>query len=88
MGDWRNQIEKRLGRSGVQPGADQAVVQELAQHLEDRYAELLSSGLEEGTARAAVLAEIENLEGMPAKFPLSKREQSDTGPAAGALASG
>ena len=90
MPDWKREIEKRLRKSDTLLGVDHAVLEELAQHLEDRYAELLASGLEGRAARAAVLAELENLEGVPAKLPASKRDPAgrDSGPAAGTPASG
>src|ERR1051326_4746979 len=80
MENWKNEVEKRLGQSAGQPGADQAVIQALAQHLQDRYAELLSSGMEESAARAAVLAELENLGHLRTELPLSKRDLARQNP--------
>jgi predicted permease len=82
---WEIEIEERLARVNA-PVPDQAVIQEFAQHLEDRYSALLSSGLEPDAARAAVLAELENLESLPAKLPSSKRGLAgrDSTPADGA----
>lgn len=88
MHDWQKEIVKRLARSGLEPEPDAAVIQELAQHLEDRYAELLSDGMEPSAAREAVLAEINSLERVPLRVPVSKREQVNSVPPAGAVASG
>lgn len=87
MLDWKSEIEKRLGDSRIPPPAERDVIQELAEHLEDRYAELLSSGLEEGAAREAVLAELENLDRVTAALPCARRESRSGNPAAGQPAS-
>lgn len=89
MPDWKMEIERRLSRSAKPPyGAGESVIQEFTQHLEDRYAELLSSGLDEAAARAEVLKEIEGMEIAPFQLPASKRERMDSGPAAGGPVSG
>lgn len=87
MPDWKNEIEARLRRSG-KPPADESVVQEIIQHLEDRYAELLASGLDEGPARAAVLKEADLWDSAPPRLPTSKREHIGQGSAADGPASG
>jgi putative ABC transport system permease protein len=58
MRDWRDEIRRRLSDGGLTPEAESDVVEELAQHLEDRHAELRSRGVAEGEADRAVLAEL------------------------------
>jgi predicted permease len=89
MDDWKMEIEKRLAQLGA-PAPDPGVIQEFAQHLEDRYAVILSSGLEQDAARTAVLAELRDLEWLAARLPRSKRDPAgrESAPAAGALPSG
>lgn len=88
MPDWKKEIERRLHRSAKPPGVDESVIQEFTQHLEDRYAELLASGLDEAAARAEALKEIEAMEIAPSQLPASKRERVESGPAAGGPVSG
>lgn len=88
MPDWKKEIEERLKRTGRPPSAGQAVIQEFVQHLEDRYSELIASGLSESAARDEALKEIENLEALPPKLPARKQEHLDDGPAAGGALSG
>ncbi len=75
MPDWKSEVEKRLAVLRIRPAAAPEVVQELVQHLEDRYAELLADGREESAARQAVLAELEGLEHLRVSLPPSKRER-------------
>ncbi len=51
MPDWKSEVEKRLLALRIRPAASPEVVQELVEHLEDRYAELLAGGMEESAAR-------------------------------------
>jgi len=88
MPDWKTEIENRLKAFPSWPAVDHDVIQEFAQHLEDRYRELLSSGHDEPAARMAVLAEIENLDRVPPQLPSSKRERSHPGGEPGMPSSG
>jgi putative ABC transport system permease protein len=59
MPDWKPEIGKRLRGAQLEPTREAEIVDELADHLEDRYAELLGRGAEEEDARRSVLDELD-----------------------------
>src|SRR5262245_24919588 len=59
MPDWRYAIERRLEGLRLSPAREAEVVEELAQHLDDRYAEHVSAGASEERARREALAELD-----------------------------
>lgn len=59
MHDWRREIERRLGGSRLDPATESEVVEELAQHLEERYAALVAQGVAATAAERQVLAELD-----------------------------
>jgi putative ABC transport system permease protein len=50
MPEWKPEILRRLAPLKLSPAREGEIVDELAQHLEDRYQELLASGLTEDAA--------------------------------------
>lgn len=56
MSKWRAIVRQRLGHEG----ADTPLIDELAQHLEDRFLERRSSGASDADAEAAAVAELDN----------------------------
>jgi putative ABC transport system permease protein len=58
MPDWNEEIRSRLSRSGLAPEREAEIVEELAQHLEDRYEQSVASGATEEEARGAALLEL------------------------------
>jgi putative ABC transport system permease protein len=58
MPDWKREIARRLGGLKLQPAREAEIVEELSQHLDDRYEELLADGATEAEARRAALAEL------------------------------
>ena len=58
MPDWKAEIRKHLIGLRLEPTREAEIVEELAQHLDDRYEELLAQGATEQEARLAVLAEL------------------------------
>ncbi len=88
MPDWRAEISRRLPSSEMDPASESDLVQELAQHLEDRYAELLAGGEEEPAARNMVLQELDNLKKLPVSLPPSKREHRPAPLLSGPVTSG
>jgi hypothetical protein len=58
MPDWIPYVRARLAAARLDPARELDIVQELAQHLEDRYAELLRDGLPPNEARARALDEL------------------------------
>src|SRR5215213_9545368 len=58
MPDWKGEVRSRLSRSGLAPEREAEIVEELSQHLEDRYEQSLASGAAEGEARRSALLEL------------------------------
>ncbi|HEY7183937.1 MAG TPA: ABC transporter permease, partial [Blastocatellia bacterium] len=58
MLEWKDEIKKRLANLNLEPAREGEIVEELAQHLEDRYAELLAGGATPDEAALAALAEL------------------------------
>jgi hypothetical protein len=65
MPDWRALIRDRLKDSGLRPMDEMDVVEELAQHIEDRYTQLRGEGLAEPDALARSLCEIDDEDLVP-----------------------
>src|SRR5215831_2278001 len=62
MAEWKKEIEERLTPLNLAPARASEIAEELAQHLEDRYAELLSGGAAAEEAYRASLAELSESE--------------------------
>jgi putative ABC transport system permease protein len=60
--DWKAEIRRRLAKSRLEPTREAAIVEELAQHLEDYYAELLAGGATEAQAYRQTLSELHGSE--------------------------
>src|SRR5262245_5083967 len=58
MPEWKEEIRRRLSGSKLEPAREAEIVDELSQHLEDRYAELLARGATPEEASRAALAEL------------------------------
>ena len=58
MPDWEEEIARRLASLKLAPAREAEIVEEVAQHLEDRYRELITSGATEGEARRLALEEL------------------------------
>jgi putative ABC transport system permease protein len=58
MPDWKAEVHKRLSGLQLAPARENAIVEELAQHLDESYAELLSSGMSEADAYRRAQAEL------------------------------
>jgi hypothetical protein len=63
MPEWREEVSRRLASLKLPPAREAESVEEVAQHLEDRYRELFASGATEEEACRATLEELsdENL---------------------------
>ncbi|HUE85902.1 MAG TPA: ADOP family duplicated permease [Vicinamibacterales bacterium] len=59
MPEWKHEIARRLEPLGLPPLRDNEIAEELAQHLEDRYQDLLAQGRSEDDAVAGAWREIE-----------------------------
>jgi macrolide transport system ATP-binding/permease protein len=58
MPEWKTEISRRLAPLKLEPTREAEIVEELAQHLDDRYAELLSGGAAPEEAYRATMAEL------------------------------
>src|SRR5215510_12489989 len=58
MPEWKEEIRRRLAGLKLEPTREAAIIEELAQHLDDQYAESLSGGATEAEAFRAALAEL------------------------------
>lgn len=76
MPDWREEIGRRLERLRIDPGREAAIVEEMSQHLEDRYEELLIAGRSEAEARRIALEELEESERLGASLPAGLRDSA------------
>jgi putative ABC transport system permease protein len=59
MGTWKREIARRLAAAHLDPARESEIAEEMAQHLDDRYAEALADGASPDEARRAALAELE-----------------------------
>lgn len=61
MRSWRRELEARLSASPLDAARKAEIVEEVSQHLDDRYDELMASGLSSDDAARRALAEIDDL---------------------------
>ena len=88
MPDWKQEISRRLENLRIDPAREANIVEELSQHLEDRYKELLSAGSSESEARRTVLEELQGSELFAASLPSSVRRSGQISPPPAAMHSG
>src|SRR5215468_5868111 len=62
MPDWKHEIRRRMAGVKLEPAREAAIVEELAQYLEDYYAESLAGGASEAEAYQRTLAELSGSE--------------------------
>jgi predicted permease len=62
MPDWKPKIRRRLAKLRLAPTREAAIINELAQHLDDCYAELIAGGASEAEAYRQTLAELSGSE--------------------------
>src|SRR5262245_47542446 len=58
MPEWKHEIRQRLASLKLEPERESEIVEELSQHLDDRYAELLAGGATVEDALHAALSEL------------------------------
>ena len=58
MPDWKKQIRKQVAELRLAPGREAEIVDELAQHAEDRYRELKSGGMPDADAERMALDDV------------------------------
>src|SRR5688500_16044761 len=59
MPDWAAQLRARLGTLRLHPGREAEIVEELAQHLDERYAELRAQDVAQDDARRLAVDELD-----------------------------
>src|SRR5262245_44569698 len=64
MPEWKQEIRQRLAGLHLEPSREAAIVEELAQYLDDHYAELLVGGASEAEAHRQTLAELQGSESL------------------------
>jgi len=57
MPDWNQEIKERLASLNLEPTREAAIVEELAQYLDDHHAELLAGGATDAEAYQRTLAD-------------------------------
>jgi predicted permease len=62
MSDWKQEVERRLAPLRLSPAREASVAEELAQHLDDCYRELIDGGASPESARSATLAGLDRHE--------------------------
>ena len=72
--DWQREIATRLAQAKIRGEARPDLIQELAQHCEDRYEELREKGESEAPARESILGELEDMERFAASLPGKRTE--------------
>jgi predicted permease len=79
MPDWNPALRARLARLALRPAREREIVDELAQHLDDRYQELRDGGASHDAAMRLALDEVED-EGLLAREMGSLRQASSAAP--------
>src|SRR5581483_1970057 len=59
MPDWKSIVRDRIASLHLQPAAEADLVEELSQHVDDRYRELRSAGATEEEALRAIVSELD-----------------------------
>ena len=62
MPEWKPEIRRRLANLKLDPAREAAIVEELAQHLDDYYEELLANGSTQAEAERKTLADVSGSE--------------------------
>ncbi len=62
MTEWKEEIRQRLAGLKLEPAREAEIVEELSQHLDDHYTELLASGATPEEAHRVTLAELSESE--------------------------
>jgi putative ABC transport system permease protein len=74
MPDWKAEIRRRLQGLRLTPAREAAVVEELAQYLDDYYAELLACGATEAEAARLTLADLSGSELLARELRRAERQ--------------
>ena len=78
MPDWKEVVRERLGSAKLEPASEAAIVEELAQHLDDRYQELRAKGIADEECTRRVLAELDDRDLLAQGVHLASRPPTPT----------
>src|ERR1051326_7088543 len=78
MPDWKKEISDQLATLNLEPTKEAEIVAELAQHLEDRYQELLGEGSSPEEARLITRRELSGKDELVAALRSTRRRNSET----------
>lgn len=79
MPDWRSTVRSRLEAVRLDPAREIDVIEELAQHLEDRYEALKSAGVDDAEAERETLAELSEAKSFVEELERSDRRLGQAG---------
>ena len=65
MADWKGEVRRRLSGLRLKPTRESEIVEELSQHLEDRYEQSLRGGAGHEEAYRAALQELTESDLLP-----------------------
>jgi putative ABC transport system permease protein len=82
MPDWNRILRDRLADLKLDPAAEAEIFDELAQHLDDRYQELLASGVPEGDAQRIAAAPVHNSPSLAEALQRARRRPAPEPPSA------
>ena len=74
MPEWKNEIRLRLAALKLEPTREAEIIEELAQHLNDHYAELLAGGAGREDAARAALTELSDNEWLACELRRVERQ--------------
>ena len=77
MSGWKDEVQRRLQSLRLRPEREGEISEELSQHLEDRFETLRAEGIGEEEARQAVLAELDEGEGLTRQLAEVERPGSE-----------
>ena len=74
MTGWKLEIKRRLAGAKLEPAREAAIVEELAQYMDECYAELLAGGAMEDDAYRAALVELSGSELLERELRRAERQ--------------
>jgi len=83
MPDWKNHVRAAVAHLNLDPGREESIVEELAEHLDDQYVELVRSGVSEAAAYRKVLEDLNKRKLGVELRPLFQSEPLAIAPGAG-----
>jgi putative ABC transport system permease protein len=84
--DWSREIRARLAPLRLSPARELEIVEELSQHLEDRWQELVAGGVAPDEATRAALAEFSGADALAKRMATLRQARASVSPVPGAPA--